>query len=86
VGPRTGLDSVEKIKFLTLLGLELHLSVIQPVASHYTDYAIPAPYILTYGAKMCAWTKVDISIEMAAEITFLRRKKNTNRYNKKRKY
>jgi hypothetical protein len=38
VGPRAGLDDVEKRKFLTLPGLE-H----QPVASRYTDYAIPAP-------------------------------------------
>jgi hypothetical protein len=34
---RAGLDDLEKIKFLTLLGLEL------PAASLYTDYAIPAP-------------------------------------------
>jgi hypothetical protein len=38
VDPRAGLDDVEKRKFWTLLGLEL-----QPVASSYTDYAIPAP-------------------------------------------
>jgi hypothetical protein len=35
---RAGLDDVETTKFLTLLGLEL-----QPVASRYTGYAIPAP-------------------------------------------
>jgi hypothetical protein len=38
MGPRTGLDDVEKRKFLPPPGLEL-----QPVASRYTDYAIPAP-------------------------------------------
>jgi hypothetical protein len=38
VDPKAGLDDVEKRKFLTLPGLEL----IQPVASGYTDYAIPA--------------------------------------------
>jgi hypothetical protein len=38
VGSSVGLDDVEKKKFFTLPGLEL-----QPVASRYTDYAIPAP-------------------------------------------
>jgi hypothetical protein len=33
VGPRAGLGNVEKRKFLTLPGLELDPSVIQPVAS-----------------------------------------------------
>jgi hypothetical protein len=43
VDPRAGLDGVEKRKFLTLLVLELRpLSrPAQPVASRYTDYAIP---------------------------------------------
>jgi hypothetical protein len=40
VAPRTGLDAVEKRKFLPLPGLEP--SVAQPVASRYTDCAIPA--------------------------------------------
>jgi hypothetical protein len=39
VGPRAGLDDVEKRKFLTLLGLELRPSVVHPVCSRYTDYA-----------------------------------------------
>jgi hypothetical protein len=34
---RAGLDDLEKRKFFNLPGLEL-----QPVASCYTDYAIPA--------------------------------------------
>jgi hypothetical protein len=42
VHPRAGLDDVEKRKFLSLLKLELNPSVIQPVASRCTDYAIPA--------------------------------------------
>jgi hypothetical protein len=41
VDPITGLDDVEKRKFLTLPGLEL-----EPVASRYTDYHIPAPIAL----------------------------------------
>jgi hypothetical protein len=40
--PRSGLDDVEKRKFSTLPGLELRLSVVQLVASRYTEYAIPA--------------------------------------------
>jgi hypothetical protein len=43
VGPRTGLDDVENREFLTLPGLELERSVVQPVASRYTDRAISAP-------------------------------------------
>jgi hypothetical protein len=39
---RAGLDDVEKRKFFTLTGLEHRLSVVQLVASRYTDYAIPA--------------------------------------------
>jgi hypothetical protein len=37
VDPRTGLNNMEKRTFLPPLGLEL-----RPVASRYTDYAIPA--------------------------------------------
>jgi hypothetical protein len=47
VDHRAGLDNVEKRKFLTLPGLKLRLSVTQPVASHYTDYATPAPTAIT---------------------------------------
>jgi hypothetical protein len=42
---RAGLDDLEKRKFLTLPGIESDPSVVQPVASRYTDYAIPAPNI-----------------------------------------
>jgi hypothetical protein len=43
VYPRVGLDDMEKWKFLTLPGLKLRPpSVVQPVASRYTDRAIPA--------------------------------------------
>jgi hypothetical protein len=41
--PRAGLDDVKKRKFLTLPGLELRPPLVQPVASRYTDYVIPAP-------------------------------------------
>jgi hypothetical protein len=40
VDPTAGLDDLEKRKFLTLLGLELQPSVIQPIASHYTNYKL----------------------------------------------
>jgi hypothetical protein len=43
VGPRTGLDDVEKRKFLTLPGLESNLLAVQPTASRCTDRAIPSP-------------------------------------------
>jgi hypothetical protein len=39
VDPRGGLDDMEKRKFLTLPGLNSDPSVVQPVASRYTDYA-----------------------------------------------
>jgi hypothetical protein len=43
VDPRAGLDDMEKWKFFTLSGLEVPLPlVVQPVASRYTDWAIPA--------------------------------------------
>jgi hypothetical protein len=48
VDPRAGLDDMEKWKiFFTLPGLELPpLLVVQPVASRYTDWAIPASLTL----------------------------------------
>jgi hypothetical protein len=46
VDPRAGLDDMEKWKFFTLSGLELPLPLeVQPVASRYTDWAIPAPIL-----------------------------------------
>jgi hypothetical protein len=41
-GPRADLDDVEKRKFLILPGLELDLSVVQPLGSRYADCVIPA--------------------------------------------
>jgi hypothetical protein len=47
VDPRAGLDDLEKRKFLTLLGLETPTpSVVQPVASRFTDYPIPASKVI----------------------------------------
>jgi hypothetical protein len=43
VGPRADLYHVQKGKFLILPGLEVLPSVVQPVASRYTDCAIAAP-------------------------------------------
>jgi hypothetical protein len=43
VDPTAGLDDVEKRKFLTLPGLNSDPSVVQPIASRYTNYAIPVP-------------------------------------------
>jgi hypothetical protein len=36
VGPKDGLDDVEKRKFLNPPGLELRLLVVQPIGSRYT--------------------------------------------------
>jgi hypothetical protein len=44
VGSTASLD-VEKRKFLTLPVIEIRPSVVQPVTSRYTDYAIPVPYV-----------------------------------------
>jgi hypothetical protein len=41
--PRSSLDDLEKRKFLTPLGLNSDPSVVQPVASRYTDYATRTP-------------------------------------------
>jgi hypothetical protein len=45
VDPRTGLEELEKRKFLTLPGYRDSNSdpSVQPVASRYIDYATPAP-------------------------------------------
>jgi hypothetical protein len=45
VGPRAGLDDVEKRKFFTLQGVKLRPLGLQPVASRYTYWAIPAPHM-----------------------------------------
>jgi hypothetical protein len=42
VGHKAGLDDEEKRKFFTLQGIELYPSVVRPVASRYTELAIPA--------------------------------------------
>jgi hypothetical protein len=47
VGPRAGLDDVEKVKFFNLPDSNSEPSVIQSVASRYTDYAIWAPPVKT---------------------------------------
>jgi hypothetical protein len=58
VGPRAGLDDVEKKKFLALPGLEPHPSVVQPVTSRYTDYAIPAPFYKSRGTNYTYSTSI----------------------------
>jgi hypothetical protein len=47
VGPRAGLDDVEKRKFFTLPGLEF-----QPVAIRKTDYVILVPSLLVDVRKL----------------------------------
>jgi hypothetical protein len=43
VDPRAKLDDVEKRTFMTIRTRTPTSSIVQPVASHYTDYAILAP-------------------------------------------
>jgi hypothetical protein len=45
VDPRTGLDDLEKRRFLPYWDSNSDPSVVQPVASHYTDYSITDPVI-----------------------------------------
>jgi hypothetical protein len=52
---RAGLDDLEKRTFSTLPGLDSDPSVIQPIASRYTDYAIPAPILTLVYVICCAW-------------------------------
>jgi hypothetical protein len=60
VGPRAGLDNVEKRKFLILPGLELRPPGRPPVASRYTDYAIPAP--LTMAGVWNIWSFPELHV------------------------
>jgi hypothetical protein len=46
---KAGLDDVEKRKFFTLPGLELRPSIVQPVASRFTDCAIP--FTITFSSN-----------------------------------
>jgi hypothetical protein len=58
VGPRAGLDDVEKRKFFTLPGLELR--PLGRPASRYTDYAISAPDEVKLNdiSKICSYLKL----------------------------
>jgi hypothetical protein len=59
VGPKVSLDDVEKVKFLTLPGLE---RVVQPIGSRYTDCAIPPPsHILSYIVKI-NWLQCGVTL------------------------
>jgi hypothetical protein len=52
VGPGAGLDDVEKRKLLNLSGdSNPDSSVVQPIASHYTDCAIAALPIIVITAN-----------------------------------
>jgi hypothetical protein len=56
MGPRAGLDDLERRKFLILPGLELRHLGLQPAISRYTDCAIPAlklsPYRKEFNVKV----------------------------------
>jgi hypothetical protein len=65
MGPRAGLNHMEKRKFLTLLGLELDSSVVQPIASRYTDCAIPASsaFVVENTVNRAKWTHENLHAE-----------------------
>jgi hypothetical protein len=50
MGLRTGLDDMEKRKFLTLRHSKSDLSIVQPVASCYTDCTIREAKLIYNGA------------------------------------
>jgi hypothetical protein len=56
VVPRTGLDDVEKRKFVSHRGSNSDPSVFHPVASRYTDYAIVA-YIHLQGRNFDSYLR-----------------------------
>jgi hypothetical protein len=54
VGPRAGLNDVERRKILPLPGLELRPAAVQPVASRYTDCANPTlcTYVCVFSTEI----------------------------------
>jgi hypothetical protein len=68
-GPQSWYGRYGEVKIFTLSGLELPLPlVVQPVASRYTDWAIPAPQIKIYNDLI-------LHIAMYWYKTFLQREK-----------
>jgi hypothetical protein len=76
VVPRAGLDDVEKSKFLTPPGLELRPLGRPPVASRYTDWAIPAP--LDYMPVPGTARSPRRDSAKAFDVNFRRLKRNSN--------
>jgi hypothetical protein len=70
VDPKTRLDDMTKNKFLTLPGLELRFSVVQPVASHCTDCTTSTHQHIWILEKRdgvilveCIWLRLETSCE-----------------------
>jgi hypothetical protein len=59
VGPRTGLDGVERRKIMTLQGPELIPLGCSGVASRYADCAIPAPFHMFINRSFTSWSPAD---------------------------
>jgi hypothetical protein len=66
VDPRAGLDDLEKRKHLIHRDTNSDTSVVQSVASRYTDYALPAPEIelvfCVYTVYICIGLKMFFAI------------------------
>jgi hypothetical protein len=60
MGPRTSMDDTESRKSCTYWDLNSKPSDVQPVASHYTDCAIPAPkeYDFFTNVQVGFWTLI----------------------------
>jgi hypothetical protein len=68
VGHRTGLDDVEKRKFLILRDSNSEPSVVLPVSSHYTDCDIPAHTIQWVPELKRQRREADQSLPSRAEV------------------
>jgi hypothetical protein len=62
VDARTGLDDLERRKFLTLPGLELRPISCPARSSRYTDYATPAPGLTTVFSRKASGKEMLTSI------------------------
>jgi hypothetical protein len=70
VGHRAGLDVKKRRTLLTLPELELDPSVVLPVASRYTDCAIPAPCIQVYNGTTAINQKESVVVKYIVVVSY----------------